>query len=627
MNAFIDVLGQGAEAPCHRCNYRKLPPGVLESRCVGQLGTWCETASRRSGDRHTAVRQMQVPDSVYQRLGMKADPNPACSSLYYWRHQLYNIRNAIPTTADGVRVVSHLFDPHTSVAIGPDHVIGNHLDDILKAVVASLPTATARRPFISVVNTYAKEKSLSTGNRMFPGESHAFDQMQLTQKYTVLPFIAQSYDVAINALDAEPEIYTNFRRRLSILLHTFTTFVGQLWRNADSQPTRSDDYVASVRIAFTRYWSALSDILEVPQAMHDIYTNEDGVVNVFDGEAGGWRVVYNTIRILDKPNLHRFLEHAIEQVLFYSHTCWMGELSLERTHQRLKAVMRKSNKKQEQLLMMNAARFNDWQGRLTCLYNYFGPTPNISYRESASLISGVREDGTPRAAYGPGSAAALNLLLHPAGVVAGELRLQEQRVFGNHGRYCIGPDVYSYELSYDRRYLPPNAFYDIPELAPPILHAVGREYIPGNPQIYALRLLRSCRCPLRRIVICTGDIVRSCITPPVPEGASEYVYAQILFFMRSPNGNDVLEYIARSGNVSAPDANLCRFFTQEVPPQYTVGTITPTSFFLTTVHACSTMDCIATDLGNIIHDAPEGEGVGDRFLILDSARAFPPRKG
>jgi len=627
MNAFIDVLGTSGDAPCHRCNYHKLPPGGLESRNVGQLGTWNETASRRSGDRHTAIRQMQVPADAYQRLGMKANPNEACSLLYYWRHQLYNIRHLIPSTTEGTRVVPHLFDPHASVAIGPDHVIGNHLDDILNAICSSLPPTGARRPFISVVNTLTKERSLPTENRMFAGESHTFDSMQLTQKYTVLPFIALSYDLAINALDDEPEVYTDYRTKLSVLLHTFTTFIGQLWRRADSHPTRSDDYIAALRTAFTRYWTALAQVIEVPDAMHDIYTNDEGVVNVFSGEADGWRLVYNTIRILDKPNLHRFLEHAIEQGLFYSHACWTGELSLERTHQRLKAVMRKTNKKQEQVLMMNAARFNDWQGRLTCLYSYTGPPQNIAFGECASLISGVGADGAPAAIENPASIATLLHLLHPNGVVAGELRLQDQRVYGNHGTYCVGPGVYSYELSNNRRNLPSNAFRDIAALGPPILQEVGREYMQGNPQMYALRMFRLCRCPRRRIVICTGDLARRFLPSQVPGGAGTYIYEQILFFMRSPDDDNVFEYVARAGTVAAPDANLCRHFTQTVPPQYTVQPITPASLFLPTTHACSLADCVATAMGNIIHEPPEDEETGDVFLILDSARAFPPRKG
>jgi len=383
-------------------------------------------------------------------------------------------------------------------------------------------------------------------------------------------------------------------------------------------------HIESAQGAFSRYWEALREVLEVPEPMAELFTNNNGEVEVVAGGAGGYRLVYDTIRELDKANLHRFFEYAIEQIHFWSHPCWLGELTLERAHQRLKTVLRKSNKKQEHILMMNAMRFNDWQGRLTGLYNIGAPTLQLPFRECASLLSGVRDNGSPAAIEDAASIASIAQLLHPAGVVAKELRLQEQHVYGYHGIYCNDADAYTFQLSPKRTALPSHAFGNIAENAPPILAALGQPFDADNQARYALRIIRSCRCPRRKIVITTGDIAVKQAPQPAPENAPP-TYEQMLFFIHDPAENNSFRYVARPGTVSIPDENLRRYFTPTVPFTYSLELITAESTFIATVHACAEEDCVTSVLGNIIHSLTENGA--DRFLLLESSSAFPPRKG
>jgi len=274
--------------------------------------------------------------------------------------------------------------------------------------------------------------------------------------------------------------------------------------------------------------------------------------------------------------------------------------------------------------MMNAIRFNDWQGRLTGLYNLHGNTQNITFRECASLLSGVREDGSPVALPTAEVTASLAALLEPGGVVANELRLQEQYVYGHHGTYCVGPNTFSFNLNTNGRDLPGYAFRNIPVNAPPILLALNRDYDPHHPSRYSLRLTRTCKCPRRKRTMSTGDIVRHFGPLPTLEDAPP-IFDQILFFMRDPVDAEVLEYVGKRGTVSVPDINECRYFTPIIPPQYVTNVISPITEFIPTTHACSEQDCYTTAVGNIIHTL-DNEGA-DRFLLLDTARAFPPRKG
>jgi len=627
MNEFIDVLGSSGRSPCHRCNYRALPRNVLPSRFVGQPGSWCEAASRRSAERHIAIRESQVPAEAYTFLGMVAEPSPACLSLYTWRERLRAVGHLIPRTTDNLPVVSPSFDPHASVAIGGDHVIGNHLQNVFNAAARSLPALTARRQFISAIRGFVKEKALPTDNMMFPGESVSGDtqfggKTLITHKYILLPFVAQSYDTALNSIAEDAE--TEYRDKISDLLHTLTTFVGQNWARPHIPPYLSSSHSESAQRAFSRYWDALREVIEVPDAMAVLFTNNQGEVEVVAGAGNDYRLIYDTIRELDKPNLHRFFEYIIEQIHFWSHPFWLGELTLERTHQRLKTVIRKSNKKQEHLLMMNAMRFNDWQGRLTSLFNIGAPNQqlpfNIPFNECASLISGVRNNGLPVAIPNAASIATLAQLLHPGGVVARELRMQQQFVYGFHGVYCNDANADTFQLSTNLRGIPSIAFGNIQEQAPPILETLGQPFDIDNQQRYALRILRSCRCPRRRIVITSGDIVEE----HAPEN-SPPSFVQILFFIRDANANDIFRYAARRGTVSNPDINLRRYFTPTIPFIYTFELINGESKFISAMHACAEEDCRTSDLGNVIHRL-QANGA-NRFLLLDSSSAFPPRKG
>jgi len=131
--------------------------------------------------------------------------------------------------------------------------------------------------------------------------------------------------------------------------------------------------------------------------------------------------------------------------------------------------------------MMKNITFTDWQGRLTTLYNLDGTALQFFFRECASLLAGVRQDGSPAAVQNPLNIDRVNNLLHPDGVSAKELALQEQRIFGNHGTYCTNAGIYSFALCDDEMYLPTTFLQVIAVHVPPILAAIGRVFDVHNP--------------------------------------------------------------------------------------------------------------------------------------------------
>lgn len=74
------------------------------------------------------------------------------------------------------------------------------------------------------------------------------------------------------------------------------------------------------------------------------------------------------MHILSVPNTHRLSELFVQLSYFWLHPVWIGEMNLERCHQRVKRLLKKSNNKDEHLFAMMGIRFSDWMTRLrSCL--------------------------------------------------------------------------------------------------------------------------------------------------------------------------------------------------------------------------------------------------------------------
>jgi len=142
------------------------------------------------------------------------------------------------------------------------------------------------------------------------------------------------------------------------------------------------------------------------------------------------------MHILSKANTHRMVELWTEQHLAWRHVIWMGELNLERTHQRVKQSIKKSNGKEEQILAVNALRFNDWQGRLRSIVIEGVGGPRIHMREGLALLTGRGNSQLATAVIPEGIRTRIKKLLHNDGLAMGEIKLQGQLIYGKHSFLC-----------------------------------------------------------------------------------------------------------------------------------------------------------------------------------------------
>jgi len=320
-----------------------------------------------------------------------------------------------------------------------------------------------------------------------------------------------------------------------------------------------------------------------------------------------------SIKILERPNTHRLVEYYMEQHLAWRHAMWTGELSLERTHQRVKQSLKKTNGQEEHILAVNASRFNDWQGRLRSVVIQRDDTHMIHMRESIGLLAGRGRSQLVDAQIPLPVRMKIGNMLHPEGLVMGEIRLQGQLVFGKHGFLCG-----KRESRVIRRCTKGAKIcvhkVDVYETKREELWA---DLFPGmnfDEKTLMTRVRYECKCGMRRGVVNSGDLIQDVDTD------GTVLYWQIIMFVRDTiTGTPNIVVVRRcEDNGSSGRVRVC------LPYIYRRRDLTERDTFVPTSSDCRRMGCgIDKARGELNHDM----GSRPQFILLNKNRAFPPRQG
>ena len=95
------------------------------------------------------------------------------------------------------------------------------------------------------------------------------------------------------------------------------------------------------------------------------------------------------IRTHRNTNTHRFREYFIQLKLAWVHPTWCSELSLEKTHQRIKRTTSESNNIEHRIMAMKSILFTDWQERLESCW--LQPDNNVDYRYASFIMGGISQ--------------------------------------------------------------------------------------------------------------------------------------------------------------------------------------------------------------------------------------------
>jgi len=383
LNAFLDMKGHNALAFCHRCNFNRITKAEhLGNTCMSDGITWGNTMGRRTADRQRAIRASSPPLDVFEYLGMDEVLTDVHAVLYHWQDELRRCRAVIPQLSDGRRLVSSEFDPFIGSSIGIDHLLGGMGKDLLRGLLKCISSPNLRAKFGAVVINLAREKVLFNIGQIISKKKKELSTMSLSTLYIIIPFVSKAFALILKEIPSD--VASPVRLEMAELWELFTNLVGSIWDKGRDHQLDKFKYRNSMRVAFNNFWVCLRKVCNVSEEMENACSiPSEGVIEV-KKMAQPYRLCHECLKLMEKPNTHRLQEYFVEQKYCWNHGVWMGELSLERVHQKLKAALKRSNKKEEQLLAMNSIRFWDWQGRLTALLN----SEEIHLRESFALLIG-----------------------------------------------------------------------------------------------------------------------------------------------------------------------------------------------------------------------------------------------
>jgi len=523
---------------------------------------------------------------------MPEAPSETRQALWYWEDSLRATRGTVALTSSGHPVVPSDFDSFQGTAIGFDHVFTGHFKDLMNVAFTFLPTQVYRKSFEKAILSLMRSKHQTTQARLYSAQKQKLMTMSTTQKYSLLPFVASAYSLVIKDVPGVEEGAPEFKEYLELIqrsLASLADLIGAIWR-------------------FPKYCNGSQGC-----------KNPDGLVLPKKQIPLEYRARFSCIRHLEKPNTHRLLEYVIEQSLGWAHPVWMGELSLERAHQKMKAALKKTNAKEEHIQVMNATRFNDWLGRITSVISHEGPSISIHIPECARLLNGRNTSATVN---DPAFVNKLTTFLTPTGLVYKTILRDGGSAFGKHGIFCRRPMDKTIVPLQDTKNISHIDLFNFPEQGLEVCNAVGLPYHHTNNPSFFSKLLKQCNCPQRRHILSAGDVH---VTETFVNGARTSTFNRILFFVRQQSGSPTISMVLERCTLKQPETTPAKIIVPTNPPVYSIDVLTPSKRIYPLLHNCASAKCKMQNDSTIRHfPTPAGEM---EYAIMDCAMAFPPRRG
>jgi len=299
----------------------------------------------------------------------------------------------------------------------------------------------------------------------------------------------------------------------------------------------------------------------------------------------------------------------------------MGELSLERAHQKMKTALMKTNGKEEHIQVMNAVRFNDWLGRLTSVLKPNGNAISLHVAECGRLLHGRNVLAQPG---DQPFMQKLSTFFDPVGLIYQTILHDKATVFGKHGTFCTRASDFHFSPSFDTRHISSLDLFDFDAHGSEICAKVGLNHHPTCNPNFLLKVTKHCMCRQRGIVVSAGDVrVRhTCINDEVV-----VEYHRILFFVRQSDPaaslSMVLEDWVRAEHEHTPE---CVTVIKRSPePIYHMEPLTVSTIIHPLLHNCGGSTCQLRGNNEIEHSANATNVM--EFIVLDASMGFPPRKG
>ena len=328
--------GHSGDCPCHACSFRKDKEKVLT--IVGREVNTTTCFAKRT---HTKIRDIERQNGndagCMNEIGV-SNPNAPLMKL---SDKLKGLN--VPKTSEGKQVVPTCFDAFRFSLISPDHVFLGLINNVME-VILKLLKRVQREKLDRCITDILRKNGLYGRTTILNSEMNI---MKTT--------ISEAFAIMFAAPVAIKCCNFNLDEDEQEALKTSVKLIRQLSRiivKGQRHPKRGVDNETDMRSfnnceGRTRLNELVSDVRNYCKTIEEL--------SLIDPKNVG---------ILDKPNMHRFVELFVHTLPMFGSLTFIEELILEKAHQTAKKAIDMSNNKNEQLQAMTDYLFDDFMCRL-----------------------------------------------------------------------------------------------------------------------------------------------------------------------------------------------------------------------------------------------------------------------
>jgi len=615
LNAFLDFGGHSGNEFCHRCRVSKTMSGPLTNRCLQKGADWLKASMRRTSDRTHSLRISGAPKGVLEVLGIPWKETTDRETFRYFETRIRGTSGSVPRTEAGLQVASSFFESFAACTICPDHLFMGHFRDLFNVALKLLRNEERRVLFESIVIRQLRERNLWTQSRIYDRKNNVMFGMTISQCYALAPFVPDAFKTVLGMVPTQGPLGV-IELKVHDAISSSAALCGVIWaKNSIGESGRKE----RVRAMGAEHFRNLHALCEVSDEMEEACMEGNGDVKGTKDMCAEFRTIYEVNKMMGKPNTHRLLELFIEQFLFWNQAVWASELSLERTHQRVKAAIKKSNGKEEQVLAVNGLRFNDWQGRVGAIIKREGGAVLFHLREALRLSVGKSILQMRIGSITQEFKTKVRNLFNPEGVVMAELGIQGQSVFGKHSAKCCGVRTRTFEVAGGAAVISPHNRFDFAENLTEVTGVLGIVY--EHRAQFCMRVTLQCQCSRQGQLVTAGDIIQE---SEESEMGRRSTYYCILFFFIEGDAVRPTHAIATECS-EIQGSTLGSRVSVNSPRSYKKIELSSATKFIAGSPDCQGMGCEKRSGGVGLKHKTTG---GRKLVIkLDAMKGFPPRQG
>ena len=347
LSGTADVRGHNATSFCTFCTFRERPNSLLGSKLYTSCVHSKRLSAMRNDERRTRIRPHLIDERIAQRLGMKKCSHEASDGLPMVKlAKSLNDLDKKMKNVNGDYIVPIGFDSFQSMAVAPDHLLSNLIDNVLTACFQSLDSNEKRKEFELWIITDTSSNGLPHQGKFLKWKDSTFEgikSLSMSTRFSLLLFAVFPFKLE----------YLRSKRIVFDLPRRLQCFIALVYHVPDTKIEGSGTMDTS---------SGVENMRRKGEQHRAAQTFLKGASMVFeeDQDLGSE---------LNKPNAHRFIELCVQTITQFGHARNCSEMILEMAHRKFKGWLECNSHASSHLSGMERALASEWQGRLCSTMN------------------------------------------------------------------------------------------------------------------------------------------------------------------------------------------------------------------------------------------------------------------